>query len=157
MAKTLVAYFSVTGTTAKVAGNLAEAIGADLYEIKPEVPYSIEDLDWQNPKSRSSLEMNDPASRPALAGGIENMEEYDKIFLGFPIWWGVAPRLINSFLEQQDLRGKAVIPFATSGGSEMGAANTVLKPSCPGSDLKEGRRFPVDVSREALKEWADQV
>ncbi len=157
MAKTMVAYFSATGTTAKVAAKLAKAIEADLYEIKPEVPYTLEDLNWQDSKSRSTIEMNDPASRPVLAGEVNNIGEYDRIFVGFPIWWGVAPRLVNSFLEMQDLKGKVVIPFATSGGSDMGKTNEVLAPSCIGADLREGRRFPVDVSNEDLKAWADQV
>ncbi len=157
MSKTLVAYFSATGTTAKVASNLAKAIGADLYEIKPEVPYTIEDLNWQNSESRSSIEMNDPASRPALAGkAVDNMEEYDRIFVGFPIWWGVAPRVINSFLEQYNLEGKVILPFATSGGSDMGGTNEVLAVSCQGADLREGRRFPVDEQVNELALWGNQ-
>ncbi len=157
MTKTLVAYFSATGTTAKVAKNLAEAIGADLCEIKPETAYTIEDLNWQNPDSRSSIEMNDPASRPALAAAAENLDDYDRIFIGFPIWWGVAPRIINSFLEQYDMTGKTIIPFATSGGSEMGETNASLKPFCSGADLKEGKRLPVDTGIDDLKVWADKI
>ncbi len=157
MANSLVAYFSATGTTKKVAEALAEAIGADIYEIEPEVLYTAEDLDWQDLSSRSSVEMNDPKSRPALEGKADNIDEYDRIFVGFPIWWYTAPRIINSFLEQQDLSGKVIIPFATSGSSEMGDTNLSLAPSCEGADLKEGKRFPADVSVEALKVWADEI
>ena len=113
--KILVAYFSCSGVTAKAAKRLATVVGADLYEIKPETPYTREDLNWMDKKSRSSVEMNDPASRPAIAGKIENMDEYDVVFVGFPIWWYVAPTIINTFLESYDLSGKTIVPFATSG------------------------------------------
>ena len=120
MSRKLVAYFSASGVTAKVAETLAEAIGADIYEIEPAVPYSKADLDWTNQKSRSSVEMSDPTSRPAIAGKRDNMDDYDTVFVGFPIWWYVAPTIINTFLESYDLTGKTIIPFATSGGSGMG-------------------------------------
>jgi len=157
MSKPLVAYFSPTGTTANVAKMLASAVGADLHEILPAQPYTKADLDWNNPKSRSSMEMNDPASRPAIAGNVQNMEQYNTIYLGFPIWWYVAPNIINTFLEQYDLTGKVIIPFATSGSSSMGKTNEVLKRSCPGAVLKSGKRFPATVTVAELKTWAESM
>lgn len=154
--KTLVAYFSASGTTKMVANRLAGAIGADLFEIEPKIPYSNQDLDWTNKNSRSSLEMNDGSSRPEVAKKVSNMEQYDKIFVGFPIWWYVAPTIINSFLEQYDLSGKTIVPFATSGGSGMGETNKHLAPSCKGAVLKDGKRFATYVSEEGLKAWASQ-
>ena len=130
MNKTLVAYFSASGITAKLAKTLAAAIGADLHEIQPEKPYTAADLNWQDSKSRSSIEMNDKSFRPAVANKVENMAQYDTVFVGFPIWWYVAPTIINTFLEQYDLAGKKVIPFATSGGSGMGKTNKELAVSC---------------------------
>ena len=120
MSRKLVAYFSASGVTAKVAETLSEAIGADLYEIEPAVPYTKKDLNWMDKKSRSTVEMNDPASRPAIAGTRDNMADYNTVFVGFPIWWYVAPHIINTFLESYDLTGKTIVPFATSGGSDMG-------------------------------------
>ena len=120
MGKILVAYFSASGTTAKLAANLASAINADLHEIQPQILYTREDLDWTNRKSRSSVEMNDKSFRPAIANRVEDMDMYDTIFVAFPIWWYVAPTIINSFLEGYDFNGKTVIPLATSGGSGMG-------------------------------------
>ena len=155
MSRKLVAYFSATGVTAKVAEKLAEAIGADIYEIEPAVPYSRADLDWQNAKSRSSVEMSDPASRPAIAGKRDNMADYDTIFIGFPIWWYVAPHIINTFLESYDMTGKTIIPFATSGGSGMGKTNEKLQPSCPNSKLIEGKVFKKSASNSELAAWAD--
>lgn len=154
--KTLVAYFSASGTTKMVANRLAGAIGADLFEIEPKIPYSNQDLDWTNKNSRSSLEMNDRSSRPEVAKKVSNMEQYDKIFVGFPIWWYVAPTIVNSFLEQYDLSGKTIVPFATSGGSGMGETNKHLEPSCKGAVLKDGKRFATYVSEEGLKSWASQ-
>lgn len=156
MGKTLVAYFSASGVTKVLAKKLAEGIGADLHEIRPAVPYTTADLDWTNPKSRSSVEMKDKTFRPEIAGRVENMEQYDCIFLGFPIWWYVAPTIINTFLEQYDLSGKTVIPFATSGSSGMGNTNRELEPSCPGALLKEGRRFAANAGKEELKQWAEE-
>ena len=127
MSKRLVAYFSCTGTTAKVAETLAESIGADIFEIEPAVPYTAADLDWRDNTSRSSVEMNDPHSRPAVASKRDNMADYDTVLVGFPIWWYVAPTIINTFLESYDLQGKTIIPFATSGGSGM---EQVQQPSC---------------------------
>ncbi len=155
MSKKLVAYFSATGTTEKVAHALAEAIGADVYEIEPAVPYTAADLDWTNKKSRSSIEMNNKSQRPALKEKALEVAAYDTIFVGFPIWWYVAPTLINTFLEAHDWSGKTVVPFATSGSSGMGQTNTELAPSCKGATLKEGKRFAANVSEKALKQWTE--
>lgn len=154
MSKVLVAYFSASGVTAKLAKRLATAIGADLHEIQPEVPYTDADLDWRDKTSRSSVEMNDKSYRPAVANKVENMGQYDVIFAAFPIWWYVAPTIVNTFMEQYDLRGKTIIPLATSGSSGMGNTNDELAVSCPGAELKEGKRFPADASAEELKVWA---
>ena len=155
MSKKLVAYFSASGTTAKVAESLAEAIGADIFEIAPEVPYTPADLDWMDKKSRSTIEMQDPASRPAIAAKRDNMVDYDTIFLGFPIWWYVAPTIINTFLESHDLTGKTIVPFATSGGSGMGKTNEKLLPSCPGAKLLEGKVFKSSTGKAELAKWVD--
>ena len=155
MSRKLVAYFSASGVTAKVAETLSEAIGADLYEIEPEVPYTKEDLDWMDKQSRSTIEMNDPASRPAIAGKRDNMDDYDTVFVGFPVWWYVAPTIINTFLESYDLTGKTIIPFATSGGSGMGKTNEKLQPSCPNSKLIEGKVFKKSASKSELAAWVD--
>jgi len=155
MSRKLVAYFSASGVTAKVAESLSEAIGADLYEIEPEVPYTKADLNWMDKQSRSTLEMNEPASRPAIKGMRDNMEDYDTVFVGFPIWWYVAPTIINTFLENYDLTGKTIIPFATSGGSAMGTTNEKLQPSCPNSKLLEGKVFKKSASKANLAAWVD--
>ena len=155
MSKKLVAYFSASGVTAGVAKKLSEAIGADLFAIEPEVPYTKADLDWMDKKSRSTLEMKDPASRPAIAGNLDNMAEYDVVFVGFPIWWYVAPTIINTFLESYDMTGKTIIPFATSGGSGMGKTNEKLMPSCKGARLLEGKVFKSKVSAAELAEWVN--
>lgn len=154
MSRKLVAYFSASGVTAKVAETLAEAIGADIYEIEPEVPYTEADLNWTNKQSRSSVEMSDPASRPAIAGMRDNMADYDTVFIGFPIWWYVAPTIINTFLESYDLTGKTIIPFATSGGSGMGKTNEKLLPSCVGAKLLIGKVFSSSVSKAEMNQWA---
>lgn len=153
MSRKLVAYFSATGTTAKVAETLADAIGADIYEIEPEIPYTEADLNWRDANSRSSVEMNAPHSRPAIAGKRDNMSDYDAIFVGFPIWWYVAPTIINTFLESYDMEGKTIIPFATSGGSGMGKTNEKLLPSCTGAKLVEGRVFKSFVSNDEMNQW----
>ncbi len=155
MGKKLVAYFSASGVTAGLAKRLAEAIGADLFEICPEVPYTNADLDWQNPKSRSSVEMNDLSFRPAIAEKKDNMEDYDTIYVGFPIWWYIAPTIINTFLESYDMSGKTIVPFATSGSSGMGSTNEKLASSCPGATLLEGKRWSANASAEELKAWAE--
>lgn len=153
--KMLVAYFSASGVTEKAARELSEAAGADLYEIRPEVPYSSADLNWNDRNSRSSVEMNDPAFRPAIAGKLEDMGQYDVVFIGFPIWWYVAPTIINTFLESYDFSGKTIIPFATSGGSSMGRTNEKLASSCPGADLRKGKMLNGFLSQAELKAWAD--
>lgn len=155
MSRKLVAYFSASGVTAKVAEKLSEAIGADLYAIEPEVPYTKADLDWMDKKSLSTIEMNNPASRPAIAGKRDNMNDYDTVFVGFPIWWYVAPTIINTFLESYDLTGKTIIPFATSGGSDMGKTNEKLLPSCKGAKLLNGKVFKASVSGADLAKWAE--
>ena len=157
MSRKLVAYFSASGVTAKLAETLSEAIGADLYAIEPEVPYTKADLNWMNKNSRSSVEMKDPASRPAIAGKRDNMDEYDTIFVGFPIWWYVAPTIINTFLESYDFTGKTIIPFATSGGSGMGKTNEKLQPSCPGAKLVEGKVWKKNAKADELAAWAEDL
>lgn len=155
MSRKLVAYFSASGVTAKVAEKLSETIGADLYAIEPEVPYTKADLDWMDKKSRSTIEMNNPASRPAITGKRDNMNDYDTVFVGFPIWWYVAPTIINTFLESYDLTDKTIIPFATSGGSDMGKTNEKLLPSCKGAKLLNGKVFKASVSGADLAKWAE--
>lgn len=153
MSKTLVVYFSATGTTEKLAKKLSSVTGGDLHEIVPETLYSSADLDWHNKMSRSSIEMENKAFRPPVVNEVEHMEQYDKIYIGFPIWWYVAPTIINTFLEKYNLEGKTVIPFATSGGSGMGNTNKELSVSCVGADLQEGKVFSVHVDEDELKEW----
>ena len=157
MSKKLVAYFSASGVTAKVAQKLAEAVDADIFEIAPKIPYTDADLNWMDDKARSTIEMNDPASRPEIESKRDNMSEYDTIFVGFPIWWYVAPTIINTFLESYDLTGKTIIPFATSGTSGMGRTNERLAPSCKGAKLLEGKRFDSRVSARELSAWADSL
>lgn len=157
MSKTLVAYFSASGTTQRAADKLAKAAGADLYEIRPAVPYTRADLDWMDKKSRSTLEMKDPSFRPELADKDADVASYDRIFLGFPIWWYVAPTLINTFLESYDFTGKEIVLFATSGGSGFGKTVQALEPSCPGAVIKEGRLLNGGMSEAELKTWAESV
>lgn len=153
MNRKLVAYFSASGVTAKVAETLSETIGADLFAIEPKVPYTKADLDWMDKNSRSTLEMKDPASRPEIARVRDNMEEYDTVFVGFPIWWYVAPTIINTFLESYDLTGKTIIPFATSGGSGMGKTNEKLMSSCKGAKLLDGKVLKANVGTKELDDW----
>lgn len=155
MSKKLVAYFSASGVTESVAKELAKAAGADVYQIKPETPYTEADLNWMDKKSRSSIEMNDPNYRPAIAGKLSNMEDYDVIFVGFPIWWYVAPTIINTFLESYDFTGKTIVPFATSGGSGMGNTNSKLQKSCSGANLVAGKMLNGRLSESELKSWAE--
>ncbi len=154
MKNTLVAYFSASGYTAKLAASLAFALVADLFEITPKVPYTKADLDWRDKASRSSVEMQNPASRPETVGILTDFDLYDTVFVGFPIWWYRAPTIINTFLESYDFSGKTVIPFATSGGSDMGDTNLHLAPSCPGARLMPGKVFRTDVTKEELSDWA---
>lgn len=154
MSRILVTFFSASGVTKKVASKLASVLNADLHEIVPKKPYSKEDLDWTNEKSRSTIEMKkDKSIRPAIANKVENMEQYDVIYIGFPIWWYIAPTIINTFLEQCDLTGKKIISFATSGISGMGNTNKELRPSCVGAELLDGKRLSKDVSEIELKNW----
>lgn len=139
MTKTLVAYFSASGTTAHAAKEIADAIEADLYEICPIWPYTAADLDWNDKQSRSTAEMNDPTCRPDIAGAVKDMEQYDTIFIGFPIWWYVEPRIVDTFLESYDLAGKTMIPFATSGGSGIGRAEKSLREHCAKANWKQGK------------------
>lgn len=154
MSKVLVAYFSASGVTAKLAERLASAIGADLHEIKPEKPYTSADLDWRDSNSRSSVEMKDKSFRPTIANSVENMDQYDTVFVAFPIWWYVAPTIINTFLEAYNLDGKKIIPLATSGSSGMGNTNKELAPSCKGATLEEGKRFATNAGEKELADWA---
>ena len=154
MSKFLVAYFSAGGRTAKAAKLLAEAAGADLYEIKPAVPYTKADLSWINKKSRSSLEMKDNACRPPLADSDAAVEKYDAVFLGFPIWWFTAPRVIRTFLESYDFSDKTVILFATSGGSNLGAIDQELQSSVsPTAVVKNGRMLNGRQKKDDLAAW----
>ena len=155
MSNKLVAYFSASGVTAGVAKKLAQATGADLYEIKPSTPYTSADLNWNNSNSRSSVEMRDKKFRPELADKNAKIEGHDVIFIGFPIWWYVAPTIINSFLESYDFSGKKIILFATSGGSGFGKAVEGLQPSAPDAKIQEGKLFRSNISVEELKKWAE--
>jgi len=156
MSKKLVAYFSASGVTAKLAKALAEAAGANLYEIKPKVPYTAADLNWNDKQSRSTLEMSDPASRPEIADKDANISDYDIVFVGFPIWWYVAPTIINTFLESYDFAGKVIVPFATSGGSGMGETVKKLQPSAPDTAVwKEGKLLNGSSNKDALAKWVE--
>ena len=150
MKKTLVAYFSASGVTARAAKEVAAAVGADLYEIRPEQPYTAADLDWMDKRSRSTIEMNDPGCRPAIAEPVEQMEQYDTVFVGFPVWWYVEPRIVDTFLESYDFSGKTLIPFATSGGSGIGKAEKSLREHCPDAVWKKGQLL----NGSGAAEWA---
>lgn len=156
MGKKLVAYFSASGVTKATAERLAKAAGADIFEIKPAVPYTRADLDWTNQKSRSSVEMNDPDSRPEISERLSNMADYDVVFIGFPVWWYVAPVIINTFMESYDFSGKTLIPFATSGGSGMGKSVEIFKILCPNANWEEGKMLN-HVSETELKKWLDSI
>lgn len=154
--KILVAYFSATGTTARAAEKVADATGGELYEITPAEPYTASDLDWNDKRSRSSVEMNDAKARPALKGRKENIADYDVVFIGYPIWWNLAPRIINTFIESCDLQGKTVIPFATSGGSGISNSAAALKKAYPGLKWKEGRLLNR-MNGNDIRTWADKL
>ncbi len=156
MSKKLVAYFSASGTTANVAKDLAKAAGADIYEIKPAVPYSRADLNWQDKQSRSSVEMRDKTSRPELADTGANIADYETIFIGFPIWWYIAPTIINSFLEAYDFSGKKIVLFATSGGSGFGKAVASLQPSAPNATIVEGAVLNGRPNEAKLRAFAEK-
>ena len=153
--KTLVAYFSASGQTAKLAKTLAGVTGGDLFEIAPETAYTAADLDWMDKKSRSTIEMKDPKSRPAIAGKVAYMAQYDTVFVGFPIWWYQAPRIIETFLESYDFTGKTVIPFATSGGSGMGKTADILRAVCPAADILPGKRMSARESASSVRAWVE--
>ena len=154
MSKKLVAYFSASGVTAKVAEKLAKAVDADLFEIKPEVPYTKADLSWMNKNSRSSVEMNDRDCRPAIAETLDNMDDYDTVFVGFPVWWYREPSIIDTFMEAYDFTGKTVVPFCTSGGSGIGDSGANMQALAPGAKVGIGERFKGRVSEEELAAWA---
>lgn len=158
MKKILVAYFSCSGVTEHAAKILAAAAGADLFEIKPEIPYTSADLNWTDSTSRSSLEMADPSCRPAVAEKISDMAQYDTVFLGFPIWWYVAPSIINTFLESYDFSGKTIIPFATSGGSGFGKTEKLLKALCP-ADTRwlPGRMLNGRITEQNISDWVKSL
>ncbi len=154
--KALVIFFSAGGVTTGLAQRLAGAIGAPVYEIRPAVPYTAEDLDWRNRQSRSSLEMSDPNCRPALAGCVENMAQYDVVFVGFPIWWGREPSVVDTFLTAYDFSGKKIIPFCTSGGSGIGnTAERIRSLVSESAYVDHGRRLGGEVSEADLKTWAE--
>lgn len=158
MGKTLAAYFSASGTTERIAKNLAQAAGADLYEIKPAVPYTKDDLNWMNKKSRSSVEMNDKSSRPELADKDADIDAYDTVLLGFPIWWYVAPTIVNSFLESYDFSGKRIILFATSGGSGFGKTAAGLRDSVAADTvIVEGKILNGANSVDSLQKWVETI
>ena len=154
MSRILVAYFSASGVTARAAEEVAEAVGADLYEIVPAEPYTAADLDWTDKKSRSTFEMNDPSSRPAMGAPMPDLEEYDAVFVGFPIWWGVEPRVVDTFLDSGSFAGRRMIPFATSGGSGIAPAEGHLRRMYPGLNWAAGRlvnRGAADWAKRALE------
>ncbi len=156
--KTLIAYFSASGETARLAKTLASVTGGDLFEIRPETAYTAADLNWNDEKSRSTLEMRDEKSRPAIAGKVADMAQYDTVFVGFPIWWYQAPRIIETFLEQYDFAGKTVVPFATSGGSGMGKTVELLKPCCAGSTKwLPGKRLSSGESAASAGKWVESL
>ena len=156
MSKALVAYFSASGVTSKVAKNLASAIGADIFEIKPVQKYSKADLNWMDKRSRSSVEMNDRSSRPAIAERVNQMSDYDVVFIGFPIWWYREPSIIDTFMEAYDFSGKTVVPFATSGGSGLGDSAENMQTLAKGAKVEEGKRFGRNASASELKNWAEK-
>ena len=157
MSKVLVAYFSTGGNTRRVAKALATAAGADLYEIKPVQPYSHADLNWMDKKSRSTIEMNDPSSRPEIVGPLPDVSGYDTILLGFPVWWYTCPAIIRTFLEGLDLHGKKLVPFATSGGSGLGDTAEHLKQYAPGAEVLPGRMMNGRINPDDLKAWVGNL
>ncbi len=153
----MVAYFSATNTTEGVAKTIADSLGADLYEITPEQPYSAADLDYHDDKSRSTIEMNDPNARPVISGSVENMDQYDIVFIGYPIWWGQAPRILSTFVESYSFSGKTVVPFCTSGGSGMGSSAKNLEGLTSGATWLSGTRLNGGASRSSIVEWIDEL
>ena len=156
--KTLVAYFSASGETERLARTIAQTTGGDLHEIEPAVRYTAADLDWNDKRSRSSVEMNDPSSRPAVAGRVGNMDAYDVVFVGFPIWWYVAPTIVSTFLEAYDFSGKIVVPFVTSGGSGLGGTESILRACCsPATTWKPGKRLSSHASEAEVGRWVESL
>ena len=156
--KTLVAYFSCSGYTRKVAKLLSEVVKGELYEITPAKPYTTSDLNWNNPNSRSSIEMKDKSSRPAISGTIDDFDSFNVVYLGFPIWWYIAPTIINTFLESYDFSGKRVIPFCTSGSSGVGQTDMYLQTSCSKqTKWHPTKRFPANVDKNSLASWVNSL
>lgn len=153
--KVLVVYFSATGTTEGVAEHIADGLNAEIYEIIPEEPYTDADLNYNDNNSRSTIEMNDPSSRPAISGSVENMEQYDIVFIGYPIWWGEAPRILSTFVESYDFSGKTVVPFCTSGGSGVGSSASNLEQLTSGAAWMEGHRLNGSDSQDTVMEWVN--
>lgn len=151
--KILIAYFSASGATARVAKEMAEAVGVDIYEIAPVQPYSSADLDWMDKKSRSTVEMNDPDCRPAIAKPVQDMKQYDTVMIGFPVWWYVEPRIVDTFLESYDFSGKTLIAFATSGGSGISKAEDSMKAHCPAANWEKGKLL----NGSDAAEWAKRI
>ena len=155
--KILVAYFSATGTTKGVAEHIANGLNADIYEIVPEEAYTDADLDYNDNNSRTTIEMNDPDARPAISGSVENMEQHDIIFVGYPIWWGEAPRIVSTFMESYDFSGKTIVPFCTSGGSGIGSSASNLERLTSGATWLDGRRLNGSDSQDTVMEWVDSL
>ena len=155
--KILVAYFSATGTTKGVAEHIANGLNADIYEIVPEDPYTEADLNYNDNNSRTTIEMNDPNARPAISGSVENMEQYDIIFVGYPIWWGEAPRIVSTFMESYDFSGKTIVPFCTSGGSGIGSSASNLERLTSGATWLDGRRLNGSDSQDTVMEWVNSL
>lgn len=156
MSDTLVACFSATGTTASIGKSIAAAAQADFFPIEPVKPYTPADLDWNDKGSRSTLEMNDKSSRPAIAGRVSDMGQYKTIFLGFPIWWYAPPRIIDTFLESYDFSGKIIIPFVTSGSSGLGKIPAILQELCPAAHWLAGKRFAANASKAEIEAWVKE-
>ena len=157
MSKVLVAYFSASGVTAKAAAKLAKAAGADLFEIVPEQPYTKADLNWQDKNSRSSVEMNDRSSRPAIKSKVENMEQYDVVFVGFPVWWYREPSIIDTFMESYNFSGKTIVPFCTSGGSGLGTTGSNLQAFAKDAKVIEGKKLSFMTTEGSLKKWVEEI
>lgn len=155
--KVLVAYFSATNTTEGVAEHIASGLNADIYEIVPEEPYTDADLNYNDNNSRTTIEMNDPNARPAISGSVEDMGQYDIVFIGYPIWWGEAPRIVSTFIESYDFSGKTIVPFCTSGSSGIGSSATNLEQLTDGADWLSGKRFNGSDSQETVMEWVNSL
>ena len=153
--KVLVAYFSATNTTQGIAEHIANGLNADIYEIVPEEPYTDADLNYNDNNSRTTIEMNDPDARPAITGSVEDMEQYDIVFIGYPIWWGEAPRIVSTFVESYDFSGKTIVPFCTSGGSGVGSSATNLEQLTDGADWLPGKRLNGSDSQDTVMEWVN--